>query len=158
MGWLGGRFSIRMCYTRGADGLWSIPLGSQHLEYPAPAGWDQVEEQRLTRPDERSCKGMAMRKSKNLVLFLGLLALSLLFTTNHVLGSDGETKDVARITVDQLKSMLGRPDVVIVDVRDPISWDKSDSKIPGAVREDPDRLAAWVSKYPKDKTMVFYCA
>jgi rhodanese-related sulfurtransferase len=54
--------------------------------------------------------------------------------------------------------MLGRHDVILVDVRDPISWDKSDSKIRGAVRENPEQLTAWANKYPKDKTLIFYCS
>ena len=27
---------------------------------------------------------------------------------------------------------------------------------PGSVREDPGKIEAWMEKYPKDKTMVFY--
>jgi len=72
------------------------------------------------------------------------------------LGSGGS--DALRISPLQLKQMLGNSDVIVIDVRDPVSWDKSDSKIAGAVREDPDRLKEWASKYPKGKTIVFYCA
>ncbi len=72
--------------------------------------------------------------------------------------------DVPRITKEQLKSMLGDPNVIVIDVRINRHWNESDSKIAGAVREDPGAQApkiteadAWMSKYPKDKTLVFYC-
>jgi hypothetical protein len=100
----------------------------------------------------------AMEKSRRRVLLFACAALSMLVSFNYVIGADSAEQDRERITVNQLKEMLGRPDVVIVDVRDPISWDKSDQKIQGAVREDPENLAAWTSKYPKDKTIIFYCS
>ena len=37
-------------------------------------------------------------------------------------------------------------------------WSGSDKKIQGAVRENPADLASWINKYPKDKTLVFYCS
>ena len=72
--------------------------------------------------------------------------------------------DAPRITKEQLKSMLGDPHVIVIDVRIGRHWQESDSKIKGAVREDPGAQApmttqadAWMGKYPKDKTLVFYC-
>jgi hypothetical protein len=99
-----------------------------------------------------------MQKSGSIAWLFGLVALGLLLNVNPMIGVSGAAKDPDRISVAQLKDMLGRHDVIIVDVRDPISWDKSDSKIRGAVRENPEELTAWVNKYPKDKTIVFYCA
>ena len=64
-----------------------------------------------------------------------------------------------RITKEELKVLLGNPEVIILDVRVADDWKKSDSKIKGAVREDPEQdYRTWASKYPKDKTLVFYCA
>jgi rhodanese-related sulfurtransferase len=54
--------------------------------------------------------------------------------------------------------MVGKSDVVIVDVRTTSDWTSTHSKIRGAVREDPKTVNAWAGKYPKDKTLVFYCA
>jgi len=69
-----------------------------------------------------------------------------------------ETK-VPRMTKEELKSLLGNPGVIVVDVRIADDWKKSDLKIKGAIREDPEKdYRAWASKYPKDKTLVFYCA
>ena len=63
-----------------------------------------------------------------------------------------------RMTKDDLKAMLGNPDLVIIDVRYGKDWTDSDLKIRGAVREDPEAFNSWANKYPKNKTLVFYCA
>jgi rhodanese-related sulfurtransferase len=65
--------------------------------------------------------------------------------------------DVPRMTKDELKAMLGNPDLVIIDVRLERDWNKSDSKIKGAVREEPVHIESWANKYPKDKILVLYC-
>ena len=66
--------------------------------------------------------------------------------------------DAPRMTKDDLKAMLGNPDLLIIDVRYGKDWTDSNLKIRGAVREDPETFNSWVNKYPKDKTFVFYCA
>jgi hypothetical protein len=66
--------------------------------------------------------------------------------------------DVPRMTKEDLRAMLGNPNLVIIDVRYGTDWTDSDLKIKGAVREDPEAIDAWANKYPKDKTLVFYCA
>ncbi len=66
--------------------------------------------------------------------------------------------DAPRMTKDELKGMLGNPDLVIIDVRTQQNWTDSDLKIKGAVREDPESLDSWANKYPRDKTLVLYCA
>jgi len=66
---------------------------------------------------------------------------------------------IPRLTKEELKELLGRPGVIILDVRTTLDWKKSDQKILGAVREDPDKaVKTWAEKYQKDKTMVLYCA
>ena len=67
-------------------------------------------------------------------------------------------KDVPRMTVDELKALLGNPDVVIIDVRIDGDWNGSTEKIMGAVREDPRDVKSWAKKYSKEKTLVLYCA
>jgi rhodanese-related sulfurtransferase len=66
--------------------------------------------------------------------------------------------ETPRMTKEELKGMLGDADLVVVDVRAGGSWTDSASKIKGAVREDPAAVQNWVQKYPKDKTLVFYCS
>jgi hypothetical protein len=63
-----------------------------------------------------------------------------------------------RIAKEELKSMLGDPKLVIVDVRRSKDWNSSEYKIKGAVRGDPDpkKVESWVSSYGKDKTFVVY--
>jgi Rhodanese-like domain len=69
-----------------------------------------------------------------------------------------KSADAPRMTKDELKGMMGNPDLVIIDVRTQQNWAESDLKIKGAVREDPESLDSWANKYPKDKTLVLYCA
>lgn len=45
-------------------------------------------------------------------------------------------KEVPRITKEELRSMLGNPDVIILDVRQEQQWKNSERKIIAAVRED----------------------
>jgi hypothetical protein len=66
---------------------------------------------------------------------------------------------IPRMTKEELKEMLGKPDVIVLDLRADSDWKNSDQKILGAVREDPAKDAkSWAEKYPKDKTFVLYCA
>jgi len=62
------------------------------------------------------------------------------------------------MTKEQLLPLLGKPDVIIIDVRTNYDWDSSKVKIKGAVREEGMKFASWMKKYPKDKTIVLYCA
>jgi phage shock protein E len=62
------------------------------------------------------------------------------------------------ITRDDLKATLGKPNLIVLDVRTDGDWAASQWKILGAVREEPDRVQSWMNKYPKDKTLVLYCA
>jgi len=66
--------------------------------------------------------------------------------------------DSHSVTKEQLRALLGKPDVIIIDVRTNYDWDNSKVKIPGAVREEGMKFPSWMNKYPKDKTLVLYCA
>jgi rhodanese-related sulfurtransferase len=51
------------------------------------------------------------------------------------------------MTREELKSLLGNPDVIILDVREESDWEESKWRIPGAVREDPEKdMNLWVDK------------
>ena len=88
--------------------------------------------------------------SKRLILLY--LGFFLLFATVAL------AAEVPRISKEKLRSMLGNPDTVIIDVRLSGHLAGSDTKIQGAIREDPEKVNSWMDKYPKDKTLVFYCA
>ncbi len=68
------------------------------------------------------------------------------------------SQEVPRITKEEVRGMLGDPNVVIIDVRISRDWEGSELKIKGAVREDPIDVSSWIEKYPREKTLVFYCA
>ena len=65
--------------------------------------------------------------------------------------------DVPRISSDELSAQLGNPDLVVLDVRTKYDWEKSETKIKGAIRVDFYNPSAWTDKYPKEKIIVFYC-
>lgn len=66
--------------------------------------------------------------------------------------------DVPRMTKEELKPLLGKPGVAVIDVRAGRDWEGSGEKIAGAVRHDPDAAGEWAPKYGKDHTLVLYCA
>ena len=103
----------------------------------------------MNHVDER---GKKVRKGRILITLVGLSGLVLWGCFQNV-ALDTTTP---RMTKEELKSMLRQPDLVIVDVRLVDEWKKAQSKIAGAVREDPEKLSSWADKYPKDKTLVFY--
>jgi len=66
--------------------------------------------------------------------------------------------DIPRITKEELKSMLGNPDVIILDIRSEDQWQAANEKIVRAIHEDPEEYESWANKYPKEKTLILYCA
>lgn len=66
--------------------------------------------------------------------------------------------EIPRISKEKLKSMLGNPKVVVIDVRTLFDRKMSLKQIKGAVREDPDpiEVKSWAKKYSKEKTIVLY--
>ncbi len=67
-------------------------------------------------------------------------------------------QSVPRLTKDQLKKLLGNPQVKVIDVRAGGDWAASSIKIKGAVRETPYQAAQWAKKYDRNLTLVLYCA
>jgi Rhodanese-like domain len=99
---------------------------------------------------------MKPRRYLSSILLAIFLVVSGMTSKVHAMGKGVE---VPRVTKEQLLSMMGKPEVVILDVRESESWKKSKQKIQGAVREDPLKdVQGWFDKYPKDKTLVFYCS
>jgi hypothetical protein len=93
-----------------------------------------------------------MRRTKPVILsaLLGLIMLGAAETpTEH---------KAPRMTKEQLKPLLGSPDLVVIDIRLDEQWKFSNRKITGAVHENPTISGTWLDKYPKDKTIVLYCA
>ena len=87
-------------------------------------------------------------------------ALLLLMGCAHTPASEPTSEiKVPRITKEEVKSMIGNPDLIILDVRSAQDWKDSEWKIKGAIREDrKGKASTWMDKYPKDKPLVLYCA
>ncbi len=94
---------------------------------------------------------------KRLLLCMILLCVAAV-STGFLGGVAHAQENVPRMTKEDLKPLLGNPDVIIVDVRAPGDWASDTLMIKGATREDPMNVASWINRYPKDKTLVFYCA
>lgn len=87
-----------------------------------------------------------------LTVTVSLTLVGLLFQTSVVQSA------VAKMTKEELRARLDSPDVVIVDVRLGRDWKASEEKIKGAIRVDPAKVESIAAKYPKEKTLVLYCA
>ena len=85
--------------------------------------------------------------------FLTMAALSWLVPVPAIAADD----NAPRITKEQLKAKLGEPSVTVIDVRYKANWKKSNQRVAGAVREDPNEISSWAGKYKKDQVLVFYC-
>jgi hypothetical protein len=87
-----------------------------------------------------------------LTITLSLTLMGLLFQASVAQSA------VPKMTKEELRAKLDSPDVVIVDMRLGKDWKASEEKIKGAIRMDPDAVESLAAKYPKDKTLVLYCA
>ena len=93
---------------------------------------------------------MTSNLSRSLTMALSLIVVGL-FLFKPV-----AAEDVPRITAEELKGILGNPDVVVIDVRYSQNWQDSDLKIKSAIRGNPDNFSSWFDQFPKDKTLVLY--
>ncbi len=75
-----------------------------------------------------------------------------------LLSSAAFSQEPPKISKEELKTMLGDPNVIILDVRIYDEWKASDKKIQGATWKNPEKIGSWLKQYPKDKTLVFYCS
>jgi rhodanese-related sulfurtransferase len=89
---------------------------------------------------------------------MALLAVLGLVLALGVSAAGAAAKEAPLISQDELKAALGKPGLVVIDVRYGKDWTGSDKKIKGAVREEPDQVAAWAKKYAPDQEIVLYCA
>ncbi len=95
-----------------------------------------------------------MEKRRFIIFFSVAVSLAVVGVFTWAARAD----EVPRITKEELRNLLGNPDVIVLDVRTGASWKEDKLKIKGAVREDPKEVSSWAPKYPKDKILVFYCA
>jgi rhodanese-related sulfurtransferase len=81
-----------------------------------------------------------------LLIILAVLAATPLFAVS-----------VPVMNKDELKSLLGSENLVILDVRSEPDWSAGEFKIKDAVRVDNGNLSI-VRNYPKNSIFVLYCA
>jgi hypothetical protein len=93
-----------------------------------------------------------MGRKRRLLLAVGLAA-TVFFSAA---GSGGAGDGVPRMVKEELKGLLGTPDVVVLDVR--LDAGLAPSRIAGAVHEDPEKVDSWAGKYARDKKIVLYCS
>jgi hypothetical protein len=86
-----------------------------------------------------------MKKKLLLGCFVVFLAIGIFIS--RILSAD-----VQRITKDELKSLLGKPDVIVLDVRTGNDWKDSDLKIQGAIREEPGEVNSWSKNTPRRRS------
>lgn len=77
--------------------------------------------------------------------------LSIVFAASPLLAK------VPTMEKEELKSMLGQENLVVVDVRSGRDWSTSEFQIQGAIRATANDLSP-VENLPKENTFVFYCA
>jgi len=87
--------------------------------------------------------------------FLTMIVLAIFLT---LLTSIGITADVNKMTKEQLKNIMDDDTVSILDARKGRDWSSSEFKIKGADRVDPKKFDISSAIYPKDNTLVLYCA
>lgn len=85
------------------------------------------------------------------VLLAGLLGCS---------GAFLASADAPRMTKEAVLAKIeadGENSPLVLDVRFEGQWERSEYKIKGAVRENPDDFESWADKYPKNRLIVLYC-
>ena len=94
-----------------------------------------------------------MKKANGLKRTMLIYFLSIGFTAFLSVQAYGQ---VIKITINQLLESLDHPQLLILDVRTPGSWQANDNKIKGAVRKNPDTFESWANDLPKNKFLVLY--
>ena len=84
-----------------------------------------------------------------------VLVVLMLFTAHYVFpGSD----EVPKITAQELKGKMDKGEnIIIIDVRTGLEYDRSKYKIKGSIRIPIFQIAERSKELPKDKGIVTYC-
>jgi hypothetical protein len=61
-----------------------------------------------------------------------------------------------KVAKEQIRDLVGKEDFFLLDVRPNEQWRATPVKLPGAVHEDPEDVAAWAYRYPKGAKIVTY--
>jgi hypothetical protein len=96
--------------------------------------------------------------TRNSVAATFLIAVLMAGTLLGPKAASAASIEIPRISIERTKQMLTSTDVIVIDVRTAKTWWRSANKIENSVREDPGSLENWADKYPKNKTLIFYCS
>ncbi len=89
--------------------------------------------------------------------FSKALTLVLLLTAGVTSLPAQAIRSVPRITIDELKSLMDQKAVVVLDVRDPASFEKG--RIPGAININYTDIMGHAERFAGEtRTIVAYCA
>ncbi len=83
--------------------------------------------------------------------------ITLLLAITFLISGQLFAASVTKMDKDELKSLLGSENLVVLDVRVGRDWNSSEFKIKDAVRMAPSDIEQ-VKKYPKNTKLVLYCA
>lgn len=88
---------------------------------------------------------------------ISIFAMAIIICGMMLLVAIDASAQVPRMTKEELKALLDKADVIIIDVRQPGQWESSNLKVVDARREEPGKKTeSWAMKYSKDKTIVLY--
>jgi rhodanese-related sulfurtransferase len=86
-----------------------------------------------------------------------LRSIAIVLTVASVSLSAQAIRAVPRISIDELKTLIEKNAVVVVDVRDPVSY--AAGRIPGSVNVDYTQMTKMGKKFAGEtRTIVTYCA
>jgi phage shock protein E len=90
--------------------------------------------------------------TRRMMLMIALTALA----ASPSIGAQA-VRNVPRITIDEVKALMAKKQVLLVDVRDPQSF--ADGHMPGAINVPFDRIPDHVDAWKKEKRLIVtYCA
>ena len=86
------------------------------------------------------------------IVFVGIASLAL-----AAIASAQAMRNVPRISIDEVKALMAKKQVVLIDVRDPQSF--AEGHLPGAINVPFDHIPKHVDAWKKEKRLlVTYCA
>jgi hypothetical protein len=96
-----------------------------------------------------------MKSLLTIVLFAALLTITSLPSPLSA-EEDQRISGAPKVTKEQIKELIGKPDFFLLDVRPSEQWRATQVKLPGAVHEDPEDVKDWAAKYEKSAKIVTY--
>ena len=86
-----------------------------------------------------------------------LVVITLLTMLSSAILAGQSMRNVPRISIDEVKALMAKKQVVLIDVRDPQSF--AEGHMPGAINVPFDHIPNHVEQWKKEKRLlVTYCA